>query len=134
MPETPTMLPPPIPGPPGPVVESRAAVPRWHWHRRLYDWMLSFAHNKYSTLALFIFSFTEAIFFPIPPIVLQVPLTLERRSRAWYYAGVSSVSSVLGGMVGYLIGATFQGLATKIFGEKSLHTLDQYTGNLALLT
>lgn len=80
------------------------AVPRWHLHRRMYDWVLSLAHHKHSTLALFLLSFTESSFFPIPPDVLQIALTLERRNRAWYYATVSTIASVLGGVFGWVIG------------------------------
>ncbi len=79
-------------------------VPRWAVHRRLYDWVLSWAHRKHSTTALFLLSVAESSFFPIPPDVLQIALTLERRSRAFYYAGVSAVGSVIGGVIGYLIG------------------------------
>jgi len=81
------------------------AVPRWAVHRRLYDWVLSLAHHKHSTTALFLLSFAESSFFPVPPDVLQIALTLERRSRAWFYAAVSTVGSVLGGVVGWVIGA-----------------------------
>lgn len=81
-----------------------AAVPRWHLHRRLYDWVLSWAHSRHSTAALFMLSFAEASFFPVPPDVLQIALTLERRARAWFYATVSAVASVFGGVLGYAIG------------------------------
>src|SRR6185295_17216346 len=79
-------------------------VPDWHLHRRLYDWMLSFAHKPGSTWALFWFSFAEASFFPIPPDVLMVPMCLERRERTWFYTAVATVGSVLGGLAGYAIG------------------------------
>lgn len=81
------------------------AVPGWHIHRRLYDWVLSLAHHRHATAALFLLSFAESSFFPVPPDVLQIALTLERRNRAWYYAGVSTVASVLGGVFGWFIGA-----------------------------
>jgi membrane protein YqaA with SNARE-associated domain len=81
------------------------AVPRWHVHRRMYDWVLSLAHHRHATTALFLLSFAESSFFPIPPDVLQIALTLERRAKAWWFALVSSVASVLGGIAGYLIGA-----------------------------
>jgi membrane protein YqaA with SNARE-associated domain len=110
-----------------------AKVPRWHWHRRMYDWMLSFSHTPYATWALAAFSFCEAIFFPIPPFVLQIPLTLERRERAWYYAAVTTAASVVGGVVGFSLGASFHGLATRLFSEEAIHQLDKYTGNLWLL-
>ncbi len=117
-----------------PDIAPAKTVTWWHYHRRLYDWMLSFAHSRYATAALCVFSFCEAIFFPVPPFVLQIPLTLERRSRAWFYAFVTSVSSVLGGAGGYLLGATFHGLATRLFSDAALHKLDAYTASLALLT
>lgn len=84
---------------------TRAGAPWWQPHRRLYDWVLSLAHHKHATTSLFALSFAESSFFPIPPDVLQVALTLERRDKAWWFAGVSTVGSVLGGIVGYLIGS-----------------------------
>lgn len=77
---------------------------RWAIHRRLYVWVLSFAHHRHSTSALFVLSFAESSFFPVPPDVLQIALTLERRERAWFYAMVSTIASVLGGAAGYFIG------------------------------
>lgn len=82
-------------------------VPRWAIHRRLYDWVLSLAHHKHGTWALFLLSFAESSFFPVPPDVLQIALTLEKRERAWYFATVSTIASVLGGLLGYLIGWGF---------------------------
>ena len=82
----------------------RRLASRWAIHRRLYIWVLSWAHHKHSTWALFALSFAESSFFPIPPDVLQIALTLERRAKAWWYATVSTVASVLGGAAGYLIG------------------------------
>ncbi len=109
-------------------------VPRWHLHRRLYDWMLSFAHHRFATGALFVFSFVEAIFFPIPPFVLQIPMTLERRGRAWYYAGVCSVASVVGGLGGYAVGFLFHGVALWLFGQEKLESLRHWTDSLPILT
>lgn len=88
----------------GPEQPSRKAVPGWHLHRRMYDWVLSLAHYKHATGALFLLSFAESSFFPVPPDVLQIALTLERRDRAWYYAAVSTVASVLGGVLGWVVG------------------------------
>ncbi|MFN4261266.1 MAG: YqaA family protein [Gemmataceae bacterium] len=87
-----------------PTVFPGSIVPRWAVHRRLYDWVLSLAHRQHSTTALFLLSFAESSFFPIPPDVLQIALTLERRGRAWFYALISTLGSVLGGVAGYLIG------------------------------
>lgn len=88
----------------GPEQTPRKAVPGWHVHRRMYDWVLSLAHHKHATGALFLLSLAESSFFPVPPDVLQIALTLERRERAWYYAAVSTVASVLGGVLGWVIG------------------------------
>lgn len=83
------------------------AVPRWHLHRRLYDWVLGFAHSKHSTLALAVLSFAESSFFPIPPDVLLMPLALGNRRKAWWFATVCTVASVLGGVAGYFVGYLF---------------------------
>lgn len=96
-------------------MENTTQVPRWALHRRLYDWVLSLAHHKHSTLALFLLSFAESSVFPIAPDVLQIALTFERRDRAWFYAAVSSVASVLGGILGYAIGMGIWELASGFF-------------------
>ena len=50
-------------------------------------------------------SFAESSFFPVPPDVMLIPMSLARPERAWFYALVCTVTSVLGGIVGYAIGA-----------------------------
>lgn len=72
--------------------------------RRLYQWVLSWADTPYGTPALAVISFTESSFFPIPPDVLQIALSVSRPRRAFYYAAVASVASVLGGIAGWVIG------------------------------
>ena len=79
-------------------------ISRWALHRRLYNWVLSFAHKKHSSTALFVLSFAESSFFPIPPDVLLGPLCLGNRRRAMWFATVTTVASVLGAYLGYLIG------------------------------
>lgn len=91
------------------------SIPRLSLLRRLYAWVLSCAHKKYATSILFILSFAEASFFPIAPDLLQIPLTLERPKKAWLYASISSIASVLGGLFGYLIGATLWHLTSNFF-------------------
>ncbi len=75
--------------------------------RRLYDWVLSWAHSRYGVPALFILSFCESSFFPIPPDVLLMALAISRPKKSFYYAFVCTVASVFGGMFGYLIGVEF---------------------------
>ena len=74
--------------------------------RRLYDWMLRWAESPYGTWALFVISFAESSFFPIPPDPLLVALCLGAPRKALWFALVCSVGSILGGLFGYLIGAT----------------------------
>ncbi|MEX2186763.1 MAG: hypothetical protein WD875_08220 [Pirellulales bacterium] len=78
---------------------------RPHLFRRLYDWVLSWADTPYGTPALAAISFAESSFFPIPPDVLQIALSIARPTRSFFYAAVSSASSVVGGVVGWVIGA-----------------------------
>jgi len=73
--------------------------------RRLYNWVLHWADTRYGTPALAAISFAESSFFPIPPDVLQIALSVAKPKRSYYYALVNSVFSVLGGIVGYFIGA-----------------------------
>ena len=73
--------------------------------RRLYDWTLSLAGRPYALPALAAISFAESSFFPMPPDLLLIPMVLAQRERAWLIAGVCTVASVLGGLVGYAIGA-----------------------------
>ena len=91
---------------PASTAETALTRPVSHWalHRRLYNWVLLLAHHRHSTTVLFILSFTESSFFPIPPDVLLLPLAMEKRHRAFWLATVCTLASVLGGMFGYLIG------------------------------
>ena len=72
--------------------------------RRLYDWMIELAAHPRAVWALAVVSFAESSFFPIPPDVMLIPMVLARRTRAWFYASVCTLSSVLGGIAGYAIG------------------------------
>ncbi len=75
--------------------------------RRLYNWVLSWAHSKYGVPALFVLSFAESSFFPVPPDVLLMALAISRPKKSFYYAFVCTVASVLGGILGYFIGMEF---------------------------
>ena len=72
--------------------------------RALYDWTLRLAHHRHAVRSMAAVSFAESSFFPIPPDVVLVPIVLANRDRAYWIATVCTVASVLGGMVGYLIG------------------------------
>jgi membrane protein YqaA with SNARE-associated domain len=73
--------------------------------RRLYDWTLSMADHPRALWVLAAVAFIESSVFPIPPDVLMIPMILAAPRRAWLIASVALVSSVLGGMLGYAIGA-----------------------------
>ncbi len=72
--------------------------------RWLYDWVLSWAHSRFGTAALAAISFMESSFFPIPPDILQIALSIERPKRSFYYAFVSATASVAGAVLGWYIG------------------------------
>ncbi|QDC09583.1 DedA family protein [Oceanicola sp. D3] len=73
--------------------------------RSLYDWTISLATSRYALWALAVVAFIESSVFPIPPDVLMIPMILATPHRSWVIAGVATVSSVLGGLLGYAIGA-----------------------------
>ena len=87
--------------------------------RRLYDWTLSLADHPHAIWVLAFISFIESSVFPIPPDVLMIPMILAAPHRAWLIASVALVSSVLGGLLGYAIGA----LAYETLGQPILAAL-----------
>jgi membrane protein YqaA with SNARE-associated domain len=72
--------------------------------RRLYDWVMRLAASRHAVTWLAILAFAEGVFFPIPPDVILMPLVLAGRDRAWRYASITVVASVLGGSTGYAVG------------------------------
>ena len=72
--------------------------------KSLYLWVLHWAETPYGTPALFVLSFAESSFFPIPPDVLQIALSVSKPRRSFYYAAVSVLASVLGAVFGWYIG------------------------------
>ena len=73
--------------------------------RSLYDWTISLAQTRYAFWALAIVAFVESSVFPIPPDVLMIPMIIAQPRRAFEIAALCTVSSVLGGLAGYWIGA-----------------------------
>jgi membrane protein YqaA with SNARE-associated domain len=72
--------------------------------RFLYNWTLELANNPRAIWLLGFVSFIEAIFFPIPPDILLIPMILANIQKAWFYAFVATITSVMGGLVGYAVG------------------------------
>ena len=83
--------------------------------RGLYDWVLSWAETPYGTIALFLLAFAESSFFPVPPDVLLIALCIGHRERAWWFAAVCTLGSVLGGAAGYAIGWGLWGAVDWVF-------------------
>lgn len=73
--------------------------------RALYDWMIRLAQTPYALWALAFVSFIESSIFPIPPDVMLIPMILAQPHRAFRIATVCTLASVMGGLVGYAIGA-----------------------------
>ncbi|MEE2955678.1 MAG: YqaA family protein [Pseudomonadota bacterium] len=73
--------------------------------RRLYDWTMELSERPGAMWALAAVAFVESSVFPIPPDVLLIPMVLAARAKWWRMAAVCTVASVLGGLMGYAIGA-----------------------------
>ena len=93
--------------------------------RAVYDRMLALSASPRAPLWLALISFAEASFFPLPPDALLVPMVLARPRRAWALAAICTVSSVIGGCLGYVIGA-------ELFDRVARPILRLYHGEAAL--
>lgn len=93
------------------------------------QWMAGMAHffMQYGVFGLFILSFVEASFFPVPPYLLSIPMTLAQPRLAFYYAMVGIFGSVLGGMLGYVIGYRFgRPILTKLVKPVTLKKIEMF--------
>jgi len=99
--------------------------------KKLYDWVLSWAETPYGSWALFILAFSESSFFPIPPDVLLIALAVGKPEKSLKFALICSIGSVLGGILGYLIGWQFMAmLGDKIVAFYGLTEKVAYIGSL----
>ena len=73
--------------------------------RRIYDWCVDAADKPHAVWILGGVAFAESSFFPVPPDIMLLPMSLAQPKRAWLYASVCTAASVLGGVLGYAIGA-----------------------------
>lgn len=91
---------------------------------RLYKWTVHWSKTKYGKIALFAVAFAESSFFPIPPDVLLIAMTVAHRFKWWFYATIAVTGSVLGAVLGYYIGyALFESVGQPIV---DLYHLDKY--------
>lgn len=82
--------------------------------RRIYDWVLGLAASRHAPAGLFAVAFAESSFFPIPPDVMLAPMVFAKPQRAFVFAAICTVGSVLGGILGYAIGYYLTPLAHAI--------------------
>ena len=91
---------------------------------KLYDVIMFWAKSKHAVFMLSTVSFVESFIFPIPPDLLLIPLSVSNPRKAHYFAMLTTIFSVLGGVIGYLIGIYFSDLflltLSWIFDEKSM--------------
>lgn len=73
--------------------------------RRAYHWCIDAADKPHALWLMGLVSFVESSFFPIPPDVMLIPMSLARPRKAWAYATLCTLTSVAGGVLGYAIGA-----------------------------
>lgn len=106
--------------------------------RKLYNWTLHWAGSRYAEPAMGAVSFVESSVFPIPADVLFVPMCLARPDRVWRYALIATVTSVLGGIFGWMIGHYAFDLlarpALEFYGKlDAFEALKAQTGDTAIL-
>ena len=73
--------------------------------RRIYDWAINSAGKPHAAWIMGAVAFAESSVFPVPPDTMLIPMSLARPDKAWYYASVCTLTSVAGGILGYIIGA-----------------------------
>lgn len=84
--------------------------------QRLYDWTMSLAAHRHAEWALAFIAFLESSVFPIPPDVMLMPMVLARRERAWRYATLCTIASLVGAAAGYSLGYfAFEAIGKPIF-------------------
>lgn len=100
--------------------------------RKLYAWTMALAARKAATWWLAIIAFVESSFFLVPADVLFVPMVLARPKRAYFYAAIATAASVLGGILGWMIGHyAFEAIARPVltfYGK--LDTFQQMAGSV----
>ncbi|WP_316863030.1 YqaA family protein [uncultured Cohaesibacter sp.] len=100
--------------------------------KKIYDWTMALASSQRASYALAGVSFIESSIFPIPPDALLIPMVIAKREKAWVYATICTIASVIGGLFGYAIGSLlFQQVAEPIlalygYADKFQSFTEQY--------
>ncbi len=84
-------------------------ISTWAIHRRLYEWILSFAATTIAPVILFVIAVIEAFMPFVPPDVLLIPMCVEKRAKSAIFALLATTGSVLGALIGYFVIASFVG-------------------------
>ena len=112
---------------------AKAGVAWWHWHRRLYNWVVHWADTRYGMAALIILALTEPICVPIPADVMVIGLCLGRPRRSLRYGLTCAFFSVMGGTIAFSLGLAIGPERVVDFfnnvglGAKTQLALDLYT-------
>jgi len=112
---------------------SNKSVAWWHWHRRLYNWVVHWADTRYGMAALIVLALTEPICVPIPADVLVIGLCLGKPKRSLRYGLTCALFSVLGGTIAFSLGLAIGPERVVDFfnsiglGAKAQLALDLYT-------
>jgi membrane protein YqaA with SNARE-associated domain len=85
-------------------VTNNKAIAWWHWHRRLYNWVVHWADTRYGMIALIVLALTEPVCVPIPADVLVIGLCLGKPKRSLRYGLTCAFFSVLGGTIAFSLG------------------------------
>ncbi len=116
-----------------PLEESDKRIVWWHWHRRLYNWVVHWADTRYGMAALIILALTEPICVPIPADILVVGLCLGKPKRSLKYGLTCALFSVMGGTIAFSLGLAIGPERVVDFfnniglGAKAQLALDLYT-------
>ena len=93
---------------------------------RLTDWVVDFAESDWAILILTVNSFTESIFFPVPPDLLLIGIAVLDPDRALWLAGIVTVASVAGAVVGHWLGRRFgRPLLHRLVAESKILTVER---------
>ena len=112
---------------------AEAGVAWWHWHKRLYNWVLHWADTRYGMAALIILALTEPICVPIPADVMVIGLCLGKPKRSLKYGLTCAFFSVMGGTIAFSLGLAIGPERVVDFfnhiglGAKAQLALDLYT-------
>ena len=88
---------------------------------KLYDRVMVWSRHRYAPWYLGGLSFAESSFFPIPPDVMLAPMSMAKPQKAWFYAALTTATSVLGGLLGYFIGHFAFELISPLVTEGAVH-------------